>query len=175
MTLRNIAHVDPAEFKPYLTRIGPSYERLRNVEGTEDEAANNFRNKSGETDECALVLQDGTLRSGQQPPPTRKNSIPRGSSSLLMEVRVPGPVRRWNPEVSRRATQDLPSLTTIPPVYFDADFRLENPRTFDVVTERSEVVPSRINILVLDEKKVPANPSSPGGAPRKALATNAIL
>ncbi|KAM7213125.1 Vps54-like domain containing protein [Rhypophila decipiens] len=53
-----------------------------------------------------------------------------------------------------------PSLTNIPTVYFNnTDFHLENPRIFDVVTERSELVPTHATV----------------GASRKALATNAIL
>jgi vacuolar protein sorting-associated protein 54 len=55
-------------------------------------------------------------------------------------------------------------------VYFEEDFHLENPRTFDVVSERSEVV-----------RPAPGTPDERRGtngnavAPRKALATNAIL
>lgn len=57
-------------------------------------------------------------------------------------------------------------LSTIPSVYFEPDFHLENPRTFDIVSERSEIVrpPSNANGSVL----------SPGTG-RKALASNAIL
>lgn len=57
-------------------------------------------------------------------------------------------------------------LSTIPSVYFDANFHLENPRTFDIVSERSEVVrPTYAN----------GAPTMPGSSGRKALATNAIL
>lgn len=50
-------------------------------------------------------------------------------------------------------------LSTIPSVYFDPDFRLENPRTFDVVSERSQVV----------------RPGPDSSQPGRKLATNAIL
>lgn len=57
-------------------------------------------------------------------------------------------------------------LTTVPQVYFDPDFHLENPRTFDIVSERSEIVrPPGANGAT----------STPGPSGRKALATNAIL
>ncbi|POR38627.1 Vacuolar protein sorting-associated protein 54, partial [Tolypocladium paradoxum] len=141
VTLTNIAHVDASEFKPYLVQLGAFYERLRRVEGGEDEAADIFHKRSGQADEFAVVLHDGSLRPGKRPPATRKSSVPSVSSSLPMEVEVPSPIRRWSSEFARRATQGPPPLTTIPAVYFDADFHLENPRTFDVVTERSEVVP----------------------------------
>jgi vacuolar protein sorting-associated protein 54 len=54
-------------------------------------------------------------------------------------------------------------------VYFEEDFRLENPRTFDVVSERSEVVRPAPG----SEEKGASNGQV--AAPRKALATNAIL
>lgn len=58
-------------------------------------------------------------------------------------------------------------LSTVPQVYFDPNFHLENPRTFDIVSERSEIV-----------RPTPgANGASPtpGTGGRKALASNAIL
>jgi vacuolar protein sorting-associated protein 54 len=65
--------------------------------------------------------------------------------------------------------QGPPPLSTIPAVYFDEDFHLENPRIFDVVSERSEVVrPTQGS----DEKGAS---NGQAAAPRKALATNAIL
>lgn len=54
-------------------------------------------------------------------------------------------------------------------MYFDDDFRLENPRTFDVVSERSEV------IRPTNAEDGKGAPNGSAGAPRKALATNAIL
>ncbi|KAI5854333.1 Vps54-like protein-domain-containing protein [Tricharina praecox] len=71
----------------------------------------------------------------------------------------------------RRPSLAVAPLQTVPRVYFDENFRLENPRTFDVVSERSEVIKST----------VPAGQGENGvGAlaaqsQRKALATNAIL
>jgi vacuolar protein sorting-associated protein 54 len=58
-------------------------------------------------------------------------------------------------------------LSTIPNVYFDENFQLENPRTFDVVSERAEIAPGTAK-----------HEQSANGAPlppRKALASNAIL
>ena len=58
-------------------------------------------------------------------------------------------------------------LSTVPQVYFDPDFHLENPRTFDIVSERSEIVrpPPGANGPI----------PTPGTGGRKVLATNAIL
>jgi vacuolar protein sorting-associated protein 54 len=64
-------------------------------------------------------------------------------------------------------------LSTIPPVYFGEDFHLENPRTFDIVSEKSEVVrPPR---PPTKDDNSNAGVSEPMQTGRKALATNAIL
>ena len=64
-------------------------------------------------------------------------------------------------------------LSTIPNVYFEEDFRLENPRIFDVVSERSEIVrppPGAHNGALANGSAV-----TPGATGKKALAANAIL
>ena len=80
------------------------------------------------------------------------------------------PRRRSSGGPGRRTAHAPTPLSTIPNVYFEEDFHLENPRTFDVVSERSEVV-----------RPAPGSPDERKGSngnpigPRKALATNAIL
>lgn len=65
-------------------------------------------------------------------------------------------------------------LSTIPPVYFEDDFHLENPRTFDVVSEKSEVV-TPPKAPAKDGQKENGMIAEPANTGRKALATNAIL
>ncbi|KAF2965227.1 hypothetical protein GQX73_g8350 [Xylaria multiplex] len=60
-----------------------------------------------------------------------------------------------------------PPLSVIPSVYFDEDFHLENPRTFYVVSERSDIVSPDPTIQKASDENVTQ--------PRKVLATNAIL
>ncbi|EEY14134.1 vacuolar protein sorting-associated protein [Verticillium alfalfae VaMs.102] len=108
------------------------------------------------------------LRPGSRPPyPARKSSI--ASLSSITSFDAPGSLRRSS-GASRKGTQGPPPLSTIPNVYFDDDFHLENPRTFDVVSERSEVV--RPAPGSTDERGAS---NGHAAAPRKALATNAIL
>ncbi|KAH7152245.1 Vps54-like protein-domain-containing protein [Dactylonectria estremocensis] len=161
VTLTNITHVDVEEFKPYLSQVGNLYEQLRRIKESEDDA--NIIQRSARQEED--TSNDAYLRPGP-PRPRRKNST--ASLSSLNSNEGSSPVRRPSP-INRRSTQGPPPLSTIPTVYLDEDFRLENPRTFDVVSERSEVIR-------------PANESGEKGAvngsasaPRKALATNAIL
>ena len=74
--------------------------------------------------------------------------------------------RKGSGSSSRRGPLPVAPLSTIPNVYFDPDFHLENPRTFDIVSERSEIIQSP------GPNGVPVTPGSSG---RRALATNAIL
>ncbi|KAI0802386.1 Vps54-like protein-domain-containing protein [Xylaria sp. FL0064] len=154
---------------PYLTQFGPLHEQLRRGKESEDEAAHIFHRRSSKTDEFAAVFDDGHL-----PPEKRSSAAPRKSpvSSIpsFSPIETPSLIRRSTPGFARRAIQGLPPLSTIPPVYFDEDFHLENPRIFDVVSERSEVL--RPPPGTLDEK---TSASGNAAAPRKTLATNAIL
>lgn len=84
----------------------------------------------------------------------------------LSPLESPHARRRPGSGGSRRGLLPPTPITIIPSVYFEEDFHLENPRTFDIVSERSEIV-----------RQPGANGSAvaPGSGGRKALATNAIL
>ena len=80
---------------------------------------------------------------------------------------TPQPRRRSTGSNPRRAGLAVAPLSTIPNVYFEEDFRLENPRTFDIVSERSEIARplSGVNGAAV----------ALGSTGKKVLATNAIL
>ncbi|KAH9904681.1 putative GARP complex component [Xylariomycetidae sp. FL2044] len=172
VTLSNISHVDPAEFKPYLAQVGALYEQLRRVKESDDDGSDQVFRRNSRADEIpAMGLDDGHLRPGSRPGSSRKLSSASARSMSPIESPSMRPMRRRSSSgFGRRAAQGPPPLSTIPNVYFDEDFHLENPRTFDVVSERSEVVRP---VPGSAEEKHVANGSAP--VPRKALATNAIL
>lgn len=168
VALTNIQHVDAAEFKPYLSDVAPLYEHLRRLKENEDDTASILNRRNSRPDEAAEAIDDGHLRPGKRPGARRKGSV--ASLSSLSSIEAPGPVRRGSGFSSRKSTSHgPPPLSTIPNVYFEEDFHLENPRTFDVVSERSEVV--RPAPGTADETASNGNTA----APRKVLATNAIL
>jgi len=97
-------------------------------------------------------------------------SVSRIDTSILTAaspLEAPQPKRRTSGGISRRAGLAVAPLSTIPQVYFEPDFHLENPRTFDIVSERSEIArpPSAAN----------GSATAPGSTGKKALAANAIL
>ncbi|KAK5662771.1 hypothetical protein OQA88_6178 [Cercophora sp. LCS_1] len=167
VTLTNIPVVDSSEFKPYLTQVGALYEQLRRIQAEDDDASSVFGRKGSRGDEALDVNDDGHLRPGKRIGASRRTST--ASVNSLASVDAPSPVRRSSGGLKRGASHGPPPLSTIPNVYFDEDFHLENPRTFDVVSERSEVVRPAPGT----EDK--AAPNGTAGVPRKALATNAIL
>jgi len=151
-------------FKPYLTQVGALYDALQRAKENEDESSSLILRRGSKVDDFADFLDQERRSSRVQL--GRRESL----ASLASSIEAASPVRRkLNREGSRRSHAPTP-LSTLPNVYFEEDFRLENPRTFDVVSERSEVV-----------RPVPGTPDERKGSngaaagPRKALATNAIL
>lgn len=168
VTLTNIPHVEPSEFTPYLTQVGALYEQLRRIQADEDQASGSLHRRTSKTDELADIIDEGHLRPGRRPGMSSRRTS-TASVASLSSIETPTTARRSSSRTRKGPAQGPPPLSTIPPVYFDEDFRLENPRIFDVVSERSEVVRPAPGT---DEKGAS---NGQAAAPRKALATNAIL
>ncbi|KAL9588971.1 MAG: hypothetical protein Q9203_002221 [Teloschistes exilis] len=165
VTLTNIPHVDSSVFRPYLNQAGSLYDAFQRARESNPAQLRRQRNMS----------------KGSEPPltPSIGSSRRRGSVSSISPSEVassrpdfspadrPQPTRRTSGGPGRRAALQVTPLSTIPSVYFEIDFHLENPRTFDIVSERSEIV----------RPPPGANGSAvvPGASGRKALASNAIL
>ncbi|KAL8357233.1 hypothetical protein RB598_002188 [Gaeumannomyces tritici] len=178
VTLTNIQRIDASEFRPYLTQVGALYEQLRRAKESEEEGADASR-RLGSKDDHPQGHDDGKhLRPGKRPAvaPKRKSSVSSviSVSSIASSLEPPTtPGRRASSSFAKRAAQGPPPLSTIPNVYFDDEFHLENPRTFDIVSERSEVIRQTSAGGGDDKPAAATNGNTP--APRKALATNAIL
>ncbi|KAF3920123.1 hypothetical protein AA313_de0202417 [Arthrobotrys entomopaga] len=159
VTLTNITKVAYSEFSQYLS-IAPDYEKYRRAKQHEwEEAIRRPRTPDtpfSETDPFrgSLIRSPDSRKTSLIPstPPIRPQSADDGIASRKASL--------------RKQSVAVPPLSTVPQIYFDENFHLENPRTFDVVSERSHVIQS------------PINENGPDGYPgvnRKALATNAIL
>ncbi|KAI2793520.1 hypothetical protein POX_a00100 [Penicillium oxalicum] len=162
VTLTNIPHVDAKAFQPYLSQVGSLYDVFQqSKEGAAEDAAAPSGVKSPRMDEM------DTLKPWS--PERRPSAI-----SLNSRPTSPQDTRGRRPSAARGRGPTVTPLSTIPPVYFEEDFHLENPRTFDIISEKSEVVrPPRPP----NKDNTQANGGAPEPAPsgRKALATNAIL
>lgn len=167
VTLANIPHVEPSSFNPYLSQVGNLYEAFQRAKAESEDASSILRKDSIKKDDFADAIERGLATASPMATPKLASSAfsPSGSPQR--------PKRRSSG--SKRTLPTITPLSTIPNVYFDENFHLENPRTFDVVSERSEVVrPVRTKSGddLNDGNGSLDAPQPPG---RKALATNAIL
>ncbi|KAI9696196.1 MAG: hypothetical protein M1820_008264 [Bogoriella megaspora] len=161
VTLTNIPDIDTSTFTSYLSQVGPLFQAFQRSKSEPDSATTILKkNDTDKSDEFVDLLEKG-LRQSTQPSagPSRQNSLAPTPSS-----ESPQP-RRRSSGGPRRSPLTVAPLSTVPNVYFDDSFHLENPRTFDIVSERSEVI--------RQPEKSGANGSVTAG--RKVLATNAIL
>ncbi|KAA8900740.1 Vps54-like protein-domain-containing protein [Sphaerosporella brunnea] len=144
VTLSQIPKVKPSAFASYLS-IAPEYDRYQRAkdQGLEEHL------RLSKTTEGAL----------SPAPSIAEQTVIGDDNASIMSGKRRG----------RRASLPVAPLQSVPQVYFDENFRLENPRTFDVVSERSEVLrptaPGKENGPEVSEHQ----------SQRKALATNAIL
>ncbi|KAJ5673226.1 Vacuolar protein sorting-associated protein 54 [Penicillium longicatenatum] len=161
VTLTNITHVDSKVFQPYLSQVGSLYDVFQqSKESTGEEGATTPSVKSPK-----LEHKDSLLPWSPE----------RRSSTISTSSRPTSPYdpRGRRPSFRGRGPAVTP-LSTIPSVYLEEDFHLENPRTFDVISEKSEVVrPPRPPVK--DDQQSNGGASEPVQTGRKALATNAIL
>jgi vacuolar protein sorting-associated protein 54 len=144
--------------------VGALYDALQRAKDNEDDGGTQLLRKGNRSDDFSDLLESDR-QSSSRPNLTKKASL----ASLASSIESPKTRRRLSGG-GRRAAHAPTPLATIPNVYFEEDFHLENPRTFDVVSERSEVV--RPTPGTPDDRKA-LNGAAAG--PRKALATNAIL
>ncbi|CAI6299345.1 unnamed protein product [Periconia digitata] len=160
VTLANVSHVEPSAFNPYLSQVGNLYEAFQRAKAEAEEVASILRKDSTKKDDLSDILERGIKAASPAATPHSASSSPK-------------PKRRVSG--SKRTLPLVTPLSTIPNVYFDESFHLENPRTFDIVSERSEVV-RPIRTKSGDGINADNASAEPIQAPgRKALATNAIL
>lgn len=164
VTLTNIPHVDSKAFQPYLSQVGSLYEVFQQA-------------KESTTDQDAQAARDGKTASRSDelgslmPLPAERRASVLSASSRATSPFDPRGRRRSS---ARGRGQGITPLSVIPPVYFEDDFHLENPRTFDVVSEKSEVVRPQ-KLPGKDGQGTNESAAETAITGRKALATNAIL
>ncbi|RAK79399.1 GARP complex component [Aspergillus fijiensis CBS 313.89] len=160
VTLTNIPHVDSKAFESYLSQVGSLYDAFQQA-------------KESNTEQDSQLVRAGGKAS---PKPEDADSLAPASrerrpSTLSNHSRATSPYDtrgRRRSYAGRGRGQAVTPLSTIPTVYFEDDFRLENPRTFDVVSEKSGILTSKDK----SENGAAVESAATG---RKALATNAIL
>ncbi len=150
VTLTNLPVVTYASFEPYLSSIGPDYERHRRFkQGLLEE---HIRVGSKETSVVSASSFTNLIDSKLLANISTSNL---STSSLEDTIQSPSPRRRR----FRNREEEPESLDTVPSIFFESNFSLSNPRTFDIVNENSDLLTRTCT----------------GKPDRKSLASNAIL
>jgi len=153
VTLTNLPIVTYASFEPYLSSIGPDYDRHRRFK--QGLLEQHIRIGSKETSVVAASSFADLIESK-----LLANISTSNLSITSQDDTIHSPSVQPSPRPRRRNFEDEPeSLDTVPSVFFDPNFSLSNPRTFDIVNENSDLL-ARTGM---------------GKPDRKSLATNAIL
>ncbi|KAB8234816.1 vacuolar protein sorting-associated protein 54 [Aspergillus alliaceus] len=164
VTLTNIPRVEAKVFEPYLSQVGSLYDVFQQAKESAGDQESQLAREGGKTTPNSPKSEENEFLSSQW-------STERRASTLSVNPRASSPFdtrgRRRSSYAGRGRGHAVTPLSTIPQVYFDDDFHLENPRTFDVVSEKSEVV--------TPPKSQNGTATGPAQTGRKALATNAIL
>lgn len=162
VTLTNIPHIEGNAFQSYLAQAGSLYEAFRQTKEADPRGTIFTRqNRSLSKGEEQTTLPS-RLRHGS----TSSISSKQASHAPEISLDVPQTPKAEAKTRTKRVPQVSP-LSTIPKVYFEEDFHLENPRTFDIVSERAEIV--------RQSEQSNGHIGTLGPTGRKALATNAIL
>ena len=165
VALTNIPHVPQENFRDYLQRIGPLFE--------------SFQRGRVEPEQPQWLKKDKELEKTDRFAEALERRMSQSSTAIASPTSVFSPTtpggqprrRRSSLTFARRNRNEPTPLSTIPPVYFDENFHLENPRTFDIVSERAEIVRPPPGTPQVEQRGANGAPLPP----RRALATNAIL
>lgn len=151
VALTNIPHIDAKSFHPYLTQVGSLYEAFQRAKQENEGDSQLFRREKKEP----TGQNEDAVPGSPAPKPVHS---PTSSMTMPLMSPIESPVLKRRQSGQRRPLTITP-LSTIPTVYSEEDFHLENPRTFEIVSEHSEII-----------RDPNAEPTG-----RKTLATNAIL
>jgi len=163
VTLTPIPHVKASAFSSYLSTVGELYDTFQRAKAIAGEGS----------DQLFHTREEGS----QRPPFARRETSDSGPASPTDSLSTLSPppspvVRRKSGGKPRRDPNATTPLSTIPNVYFEENFELENPRIFDVVSEKSDVLPRVPLSGEAGSNGTLKHQPAPG---RKALHTNAIL
>ncbi|KAI9498334.1 Vps54-like protein-domain-containing protein [Zychaea mexicana] len=129
----SITKVRPSDFDNYLEHIGPVFDRYQHNKLNDEEnnaltspvisPYGSLHNILDTLDESSLPAHQ--RRSGRNP----YGQMLSSESLALLDNVAPEPTPR-----------ELPMLENVPQIFFDPDFQLENPRTFDAVCEGADII-----------------------------------
>lgn len=160
VTLTNIPHVESQVFQPYMSQVGSLYDVFQQAKENAGEQEAQLARGGRDNDRLGSRSQE------------RRPSVLSTSSRASSPYDTRG---RRRSSTARGRGQAITPLSTIPQLYFDEEFHLENPRTFDIVSENSDIIKQPAKMPGRDDAAANGTVGESTQTGRKALATNAIL
>ncbi|CAG8433685.1 11264_t:CDS:10 [Ambispora gerdemannii] len=158
----SIRKVKPVEFANYIKSIEPVFERYYHNKriGAERQKIGRSSSLSSSVISPSVSATNLLVSNLTSLPSPESEDVPvhrLASSRNPYSVNVPSsPLLAENiPQKEEGPAIELPLLESVPPIYFEEDFNLENPRTFDIVCEQADVIGSNPEIstnALLQEK-----------------------
>ncbi|KAK9365454.1 hypothetical protein V1509DRAFT_570897 [Lipomyces kononenkoae] len=189
VVLTNLNIVPPQDFVPYVNSLSSEFERYNHLRGVKSDTTERVSLEPLSTQPNVPARTDSLTSAFAAPNffdmlESRLMKYVGGSTTSSARSQDERPSERSSRRSRRRKSVAMTPLSTIPQVYFEQNFKLENPRVFDVVSERSEILASSTPQPAASPVSSTATSSSatlvsqPGAQPssvRKSLANNAIL
>ncbi|CAI2170355.1 9227_t:CDS:10 [Funneliformis geosporum] len=157
----NIRKIKPTDFNSYIKQITPVFERYRNNKEFYAEGSQSRKSETSLTEESPAASATNLLANNLENLQTSKDvgsQIPvhrlastRNPYTVHLPPPSPGDDRPPEPVI------ELPLLETVPSIFFDPDFNLENPRTFDIVCEQTDIIEAKKGLEVIRLKRRRAN------------------
>ncbi|KAI9025359.1 Vps54-like protein-domain-containing protein [Phycomyces nitens] len=122
-----IPRIKASDFKTYLDHIRPVFDRYRHNKPDEIETISPQHSPYGSMLEPASQENLAHNRRSSRNPYSLPNVM--SSDSLALDI-----------EDSRPLVGEMPMLENVPAIFFQPDFCLENPRTFDAVCEGADII-----------------------------------
>jgi vacuolar protein sorting-associated protein 54 len=147
----NIRKIRTSDFNSYIKQITPVFERYNlNKEGLQSRKSTLPLTESPVTSVTNLLAENlQTSKEAENQIPVHRLASTRNPYTVHLPLPSPGDDRIPEPVI------ELPLLETVPSIFFNPEFNLENPRTFDIVCEQTDIIGG--------------NPNNP------TISTNAIL
>ena len=174
VTLANVPYSQAKLLSDYLDKVG-SLQNALSYSKSEAEHLTNLYSSSEAADSLNNEhLEDVRWRSLKSEVKRSNDEHDHKIPSLPFRTREKFSQKESSPIKRRHYTLSVSGLESIPTVYFGETFRLENPRTFDIVSEWAEVAP-RANCFATISGENSGDYNQAKRMARKALSTNAII
>ncbi|CAO3589754.1 unnamed protein product [Absidia cylindrospora] len=140
----SIPRIRPSDFDSYLAHVGPVFERyqynkLTNHNDTQTNVSNTTYGLQADTTPHIGGLEDVNSSSTLLLPTHQRQSSRNPYSLPPQQVLSSDSLTSMDSSLSPQQ-RDIPMLENVPSIFFEENFQLENPRTFDTVCEGADII-----------------------------------